>query len=341
MVTMAGINLIDCFKFVEVSYHSLAFFISNGNLHVFGIFLLEILLLHTITLNLLFCILSIVYNAEFVLETLQVTVLIQFPQTMLLLSFSITVCTYVLLRTLNMNMFLFCTFSSGTYVSETNHYYYTGFRKQARYPAEEKSVVGSYDKLCEIEEEERITVRQKQARESGYTGLSILHRLHALYGFEYDCHMVYDELHGISLNAVKNHIASLKGSEEESIDWKEVDSQLKKVPWTHGNVISALYMYVKYCICGRFYSNFKSLYRLSLFLKWHYKCLSSRYLLFGVIKMSGFFGHCKSVLKNNYNIVSFYVEFRASRIPQGISSRCGYWKGICFSKVISFLYYSS
>ena len=80
----------------EVSYHSLAFFISNGNLHVFGIFLLEILLLHTITLNLLFCILSIVYNAEFVLETLQVTVLIQFPQTMLLLSFSITVytCTF-------------------------------------------------------------------------------------------------------------------------------------------------------------------------------------------------------------------------------------------------------
>lgn len=50
--------------------------------------------------------------------------------------------------------------------------------------------------------------------------------------------MVYDELHGISLNAVKNHIALLKGSEEDPIDWKEVDSQLKKVPWTHGNVIS-------------------------------------------------------------------------------------------------------
>ena len=64
MVTMAGINLIDCFKFVEVSYHSLAFFISNGNLHVFGIFLLEILLLHTITLNLLFafCQLFIMQN---------------------------------------------------------------------------------------------------------------------------------------------------------------------------------------------------------------------------------------------------------------------------------------
>ena len=66
MVAMAEVNLIDCFKFIEVSYHSLAFFIPNGNLHVFGILLLEILLLHTITLNLVFCILAIVYNAEFV-----------------------------------------------------------------------------------------------------------------------------------------------------------------------------------------------------------------------------------------------------------------------------------
>lgn len=57
-----------------------------------------------------------------------------------------------------MNMFLFCTLSSGMYIFETNHYYYTGFRKQTRYPAEEKSVVGSYDKLCE-KEEERITVK--------------------------------------------------------------------------------------------------------------------------------------------------------------------------------------
>ncbi|PFX17367.1 hypothetical protein AWC38_SpisGene18303 [Stylophora pistillata] len=41
------------------------------------------------------------------------------------------------------------------------------------------------------------------------------------------------QFHGTSLNAVKNHIAFLKASEEDSIDWKEVDSQLRKVPWTH------------------------------------------------------------------------------------------------------------
>ena len=175
------------------------------------------------------CILQI-----FVLDTLQVTASVDSISTRLLLSITVCTCT---LGNMNMNLFLFCTFPPGTYISETNHYYYTGFRKQTRYPAEEKSIVGSYDKLCEIEEEERITVRQKQARESRYTGLSILHRLRTLYGFEYDCYMVYDKLHGISLNAVKNHIALLKGSEEAPIDWKEVDSQLKKVPWTHGNVI--------------------------------------------------------------------------------------------------------
>lgn len=98
----------------------------------------------------------------------------------------------------------------GVYIPEANHYYYTGYRQHSRFPAQEKSVVTSFDALCEIEEEERSTVRQKRAKECGYTGLSILHRLNALYGFEYDRHMVYDELHGISLNAVKNHIAFLK-----------------------------------------------------------------------------------------------------------------------------------
>ena len=89
----------------------------------------------------------------------------------------------------------------------------------------------SFDALCEIEEEERSTVRQKRAKECGYTGLSILHRLNALYGFEYDRHMVYDELHGISLNAVKNHIAFLKADEDDPIDWKGVDGQLHRIPW--------------------------------------------------------------------------------------------------------------
>ena len=89
----------------------------------------------------------------------------------------------------------------------------------------------SFDALCEIEEEERSTVRQKRAKECGYTGLSILHRLNALYGFEYDRHMVYDELHGISLNAVKNHIAFLKADEDDPLDWKGVDGQLHRIPW--------------------------------------------------------------------------------------------------------------
>lgn len=135
----------------------------------------------------------------------------------------------------------FFTHLLGVYIPEANHYYYPGFRQQTRFPARRKSVVSSFDELCEIEEEESITVKQTRAIESGYTGLSILHRLHPLYGFEYERHMVYDEPHGISLNAVKNHNALLKADDDEPVDWKEVDLQLRNVQWTHGNVFMWFY----------------------------------------------------------------------------------------------------
>ena len=41
----------------------------------------------------------------------------------------------------------------GVYIPETNHYYYAGFQQHARFPASSKSVLGSFDELCEIEEE--------------------------------------------------------------------------------------------------------------------------------------------------------------------------------------------
>ena len=61
------------------------------------------------------------------------------------------------------------------YVPETNHYYYPDFRKQARFPPEKKSVLDNLELLHKIASEERISVRQQLSKESGYTGLSILH----------------------------------------------------------------------------------------------------------------------------------------------------------------------
>jgi len=120
------------------------------------------------------------------------------------------------------------------YFPETNRYYYPGFRRSTRYPPEAKSYLEALDKLKEIEEEERISIKKKKAKETGYTGLSILHRLNKLYGFEYDKDLVYDELHAFPLNVVKNQLVMFK-EDEDAINWKEVDKRLKNFPWTNGN----------------------------------------------------------------------------------------------------------
>ncbi|CAB4011520.1 Hypothetical predicted protein [Paramuricea clavata] len=114
----------------------------------------------------------------------------------------------------------------GVYVPESNHYYYPGFRKQGRFPAAKKTVLGNLDLLKEIEEEERITVRWKKATNCGYTGLSVLHRLYALYGFLYDEHIVFDEMHTVSLNIVKHALQDLMADEDNAIDWQVVDQRL-------------------------------------------------------------------------------------------------------------------
>ena len=115
----------------------------------------------------------------------------------------------------------------------SNHYYYPGFRLQGRFPVEEKSILDSLEVLQEIEEEERITVKQDKSKNTGYTGLSIFHRLYPLYQFLYDKDFVYDEMHGVPLNVVKRQIQCLLGGDHEDINWQEVDQRLERFPWTH------------------------------------------------------------------------------------------------------------
>ena len=61
-------------------------------------------------------------------------------------------------------------------------------------------------------------------RDTGYTGLSVLHRLYPLYGF------LYDEMHTISLNVVKNALLDLLDDEANGIDWSIVDDRLDHIP---------------------------------------------------------------------------------------------------------------
>ena len=119
------------------------------------------------------------------------------------------------------------------FVPATNHYYYPGFRLQGRFPNGEKSIANSLEVLQDIEEEERITVKQEKSKNTGYTGLSIFHRLYPLYHFQYDKDFVYDEMHGLPLNVVKRQIQCLLESGNEDLNWQVVDERLKSFPWTH------------------------------------------------------------------------------------------------------------
>lgn len=126
---------------------------------------------------------------------------------------------------------------TGVYVPESCHYYYTDFRKHGRFPANEKNVIDKLDQIHAIDEEERSTVRQRMSRDTGYTGLSILHRLYSLYGFLYDKSSVYDEMHTISLNLVKNALLDLINDDTNGIDWSIVDSGLDNIPWPSGKFL--------------------------------------------------------------------------------------------------------
>ena len=82
---------------------------------------------------------------------------------------------------------MLCIFlNTGTYFASQRHYYFTNNRYQARFSPPSKSILTNLQRIREINEEERVTVRENLAKECGYTGLSILHRLWPLYGFCYD-----------------------------------------------------------------------------------------------------------------------------------------------------------
>lgn len=75
------------------------------------------------------------------------------------------------------------------------------------------------------------------SRDTGYTGLSILHRLYPLYGFLYDKSTIYDEMHTISLNLVKNALLDLIKDDTNGIDWSIVNSHLDNIPWPSGKFL--------------------------------------------------------------------------------------------------------
>ena len=84
-----------------------------------------------------------------------------------------------------------------------------------------------------LEEEERPTYFQRMSKESGLNGLSVLHRLYPLYGFDVLRDTVFDAMHLLPLNIVKNNIERwLSG---DYLNKKDLNTNLSKMPWTVGN----------------------------------------------------------------------------------------------------------
>ena len=62
------------------------------------------------------------------------------------------------------------------------------------------------------------------AKESGFNGLSALHRLNPLYGFNLLTHMVYDAMHNVPINVIRMHL--YRYVEENMLPKAEIEPRL-------------------------------------------------------------------------------------------------------------------
>ena len=86
-----------------------------------------------------------------------------------------------------------------------------------------------------VEDEDRPSAHAALARESGFTGLSILCRLHSLYGFDILQDLVYDAMHNVPLNVGSHHLHHY--FDDDILSKQAVEKRLKDMPWTKGKYL--------------------------------------------------------------------------------------------------------
>ena len=91
--------------------------------------------------------------------------------------------------------------------------------------------------MIEVDQEDRVTLRRQRASEKGFTGVSVVHRLHALYDFNVLKDFVFDAMHTILLGNIKRHLDFYK---ENGYLNDTVENGLRKIPWTAGNIAENL-----------------------------------------------------------------------------------------------------
>lgn len=88
--------------------------------------------------------------------------------------------------------------------------------------------------MTEVEQEERKTVFENLSREIGFLGVSLLHRLNALYSFDVLQDLVFDAMHLVSLNIVKRRVQYWLSN--GILDRGEFGERLKRMPWSTGTI---------------------------------------------------------------------------------------------------------
>ena len=123
---------------------------------------------------------------------------------------------------------------AGTQSSTSSQYYYGNYRYHSQNPWDVRSLEKSLTEMRRVDEEKRISVRQKLASNSGFTGLSTLHRLFYLYKFNVLQDLVFDSMHTLLLRIVKRHLEYY--NDNGYLSSHMVERRLQVMPWTAGYI---------------------------------------------------------------------------------------------------------
>ena len=89
--------------------------------------------------------------------------------------------------------------------------------------------------MKQVDDEERITIRQRLASQTGFTGLSLLHRLYYLYKFDVLKDLVFDTMHTLVLRIINRHLQHY--NDLGLLKNPVLGKRLLAMPWTAGTAI--------------------------------------------------------------------------------------------------------
>ena len=116
-----------------------------------------------------------------------------------------------------------------------NQHYYANFRFHFCHRWSERMLSEAVGDMKQVDQEERSTMRQRLASQTGFTGLSVLHRLHDLYKFDVLKDFVFDTMHTLVLRIINRHLQHY--NDLGLLKNPLIGRRLLAMPWTPGAVV--------------------------------------------------------------------------------------------------------